>query len=279
MREESREFHVDPVDGRPFPVSYDGRRDSNTPLAVQFYTRERPVACHAGNLTLERLIMNRKSMSLAGLLASGILVSALQAQPPEPGERGPDRRGPRPGGPTFMMMNPLAAAIDADKNNEISAEELKNAANALETLDKNDDGKLTFDELRPSFSRDSDRPGFGPRRDRGPDADVADRPRGERRFEFRGRERDGRERGLRPERPDGFRPTPEAFVKRAMTFDADQDGKLSREELAKFAEQIVNRSRDARPGDRPGPRGNRDGDRPDRERPDRGERETRPEAE
>jgi hypothetical protein len=52
-------------------------------------------------------------------------------------------------------MFPIMAALDADGNGEISAEEIKAAPAALKKLDKNKDGKLTEAELRPTF------PGFG----------------------------------------------------------------------------------------------------------------------
>jgi hypothetical protein len=51
----------------------------------------------------------------------------------------------------MMRMFPVMAALDADGNGEISAEEIKGAVAALKKLDKNKDGKLTEDELRPSF--------------------------------------------------------------------------------------------------------------------------------
>lgn len=49
---------------------------------------------------------------------------------------------------------PLIAALDANKDGAIDAQEITNATAALKTLDKNGDGQLTRDELRPQ------RPGF-----------------------------------------------------------------------------------------------------------------------
>lgn len=49
------------------------------------------------------------------------------------------------------MAMPVHAALDTDKNGEISAEELAKATESLKTLDKNADGKLTEEELRPQF--------------------------------------------------------------------------------------------------------------------------------
>ena len=49
----------------------------------------------------------------------------------------------------FMRFHPALAALDADHDGAISASEIKCAAAALVTLDKNNDGKLTLDELLP----------------------------------------------------------------------------------------------------------------------------------
>lgn len=92
------------------------------------------------------------------------------AQPGFPGE--PGREGPRdgrpggPGGPGGMRMSPIAAALDTDKDGILSAEEIAAAPTTLKTLDKNGDGVLTPDELRPA--------GFGG--ERGPEGE---RPRRE----------------------------------------------------------------------------------------------------
>ncbi|MGH7969197.1 MAG: EF-hand domain-containing protein, partial [Limisphaerales bacterium] len=44
---------------------------------------------------------------------------------------------------------PLIAALDANHDGVIDADEIANAPAALKTLDKNGDGKLTMDELMP----------------------------------------------------------------------------------------------------------------------------------
>jgi hypothetical protein len=49
----------------------------------------------------------------------------------------------------FMRLNPVLAALDADHDGEISAEEIKNSPTALRTLDKNHDGSLIPDEVLP----------------------------------------------------------------------------------------------------------------------------------
>ncbi len=103
-----------------------------------------------------------------------------------PGFGGPG--GPGRGGPGgFMAMFPVMAALDADKDGELSAEEISNAPAALRKLDKNNDGKLDAAEMRPEFPRGGfgGRPGDGPPpggprrpamdqdRDRGPDNGVS----------------------------------------------------------------------------------------------------------
>ncbi|MCA9151151.1 MAG: hypothetical protein KDA92_17690, partial [Planctomycetales bacterium] len=92
-------------------------------------------------------------------------------------------------------------------NGEISSEEIDGAVAALKKLDKNTDGKLTFDELRPEMGEGGPR-GFG-----GPGG-----PGG-----FGG-----------PGGPDGgpgFGGAGAAMVERLMEFDKNGDGKLAKDEL------------------------------------------------
>lgn len=69
-------------------------------------------------------------------------------QRPEGQDRGPEGQG-RPGGPGQRPMPPLIAALDANRDGVVDADEIANAPAALKKLDKNGDGKLTMDELRP----------------------------------------------------------------------------------------------------------------------------------
>jgi Ca2+-binding EF-hand superfamily protein len=83
-------------------------------------------------------------------------VAAAQAAPPEPlgrgGRGGPD--GGRGGGPTgeinLIRMDPILAAVDTDGDGIISAEEIRDSADAIRKLDKDGDGKLTRAEVMPS---------------------------------------------------------------------------------------------------------------------------------
>lgn len=78
--------------------------------------------------------------------------------------RGARGDGERPGGPDGlrrMPPPPLVGALDANRDGVIDEAEIRHAPEALRKLDKNDDGKLTLDELRPG-------PGGGPRAGMGP---------------------------------------------------------------------------------------------------------------
>jgi len=199
--------------------------------------------------------MKNWTIALAGVIGLALLTVVMAAQPPGRGERpdrpgGPEGRGPGRGFRRPVM--PLMAALDADKDGELSAKEIANAAKALKKLDKNNDGKVDRAELRPQFRR-PDRPG-GPGEPGG------------------------------PRRPGG-----QGFVERMMGFDKNKDGKISKEEFPERMQRMFDRldankdgvvdkaeleeaaKRFGR-GDRP-PRGpGRGGDRPERpprpERPD-----------
>ena len=63
---------------------------------------------------------------------------------------------------------PVVAALDANHDGVIDADEIANAAAALKTLDKNSDGKLTQDELRPPRPPQDGGPQSGDRPPQGP---------------------------------------------------------------------------------------------------------------
>lgn len=222
--------------------------------------------------------MNKK-LTLILALSGTLAMTESQAQnrqqgrgfgPPRDGDRGGERggfgqerggeRGGFPGGgrgqrPSMMSFLPVLKALDADGNGEISSKEIENAAAALKTLDKNDDGKLTEDELRPQgppgggrggpggpggeggFRGRPDGEGFGPPRG-GFDREQGDRGDMDRRRGFGGPPREG-ESG--PEGRSG-RPDPADMVKRLMAFDKNGDGKLAKDELSSRMQSLIERA-------------------------------------
>ncbi|MGC4053174.1 MAG: EF-hand domain-containing protein [Paludibaculum sp.] len=105
----------------------------------------------------------------------------------------------------FMRMSPILAALDADHDGTISAAELKAAPAVLKGLDKNSDGQLTQEELRPAFGRGGpEGRGGGPGETQAPSADE--------------------------------------LVKTLMAFDKDGDGKLSKAELPERMQGLFERS-------------------------------------
>jgi hypothetical protein len=108
------------------------------------------------------------ALALLALGASALVASAQDNNFPPPGggqrgfggpggQGGPNGPGGQrgPGGPDGQggMMRPpggpLMIALDANHDGVIDADEIANASAALKMLDKNGDGKLTPDELRP----------------------------------------------------------------------------------------------------------------------------------
>jgi hypothetical protein len=113
----------------------------------------------------------------------------------------------REGGPPPHPPHPVMMALDADRDGELSADEISSAATALLTLDQNADGVLTRDELRPPPP-----------------------PRGEDLVEhIMSHDADGDGSVSADELPQQM----QRLMKRA---DADQDGLISESEAQQFAE-------------------------------------------
>ena len=145
-------------------------------------------------------ILIRWSAVTAHVLALMAVTTSLSlAQAPEGGRRPEGGRG------GFMRNIPVVAAIDADGDGTVSAEEIEGATKALKALDKNGDGKLSEDETRPSFGGG---PGGG-----GPGG-------------FGG----------------GFGGSPEAMVNRVMENDKNKDGKLTKDELPERMQGLFDRA-------------------------------------
>jgi len=74
-----------------------------------------------------------------------ITIEELRMPPPPKDGDGP--KSPPPDGK--RPVPPLIHALDADHDGTISAQEMENAPESLKALDKNSDGELSPDELRP----------------------------------------------------------------------------------------------------------------------------------
>ena len=224
----------------------------------------------------------KRWMWMLGILAAAGVATAIAQQPGGLGAGGPG--GGRP-------PSPIVEALDADHDGVISADELKNATEALSKLDKNKDSKLTDDEFRPQGGRPGqagsgggrpkgegprdrpeDRPSAGPgERDRGAGGPP---PGGGRGGEAQSRRPEGGGPGG-PGTPGGRGPggggqgapgrgpggqgggpavNPDRMLTHAMEFDADKDGKLSQDELKKFIADFIKLH--------PGPDGGAGGGRP-----------------
>jgi len=108
--------------------------------------------------------ITKTMLALLALSASALIVNAQDAGGP------PDGAPPRNTGPGGFNghrppPSPLFEALDANHDGIIDANEIANAPAALKKLDKNGDGKLTPDELRPQ------RPMRGPGPDGPPGSD------------------------------------------------------------------------------------------------------------
>lgn len=128
------------------------------------------------------------TLAVLALGASAFVASAQDNNfpPPGGGPNGPGGPGGfggpgGPGGPGGQggmrppQGGPLMAALDANHDGVIDADEIANASAALKALDKNGDGKLTQEELRPPGPPMNGGPNGGPG---GPNGGPNGRPPG-----------------------------------------------------------------------------------------------------
>ena len=178
-------------------------------------------------------------LAAATVLAAGLNCFA-QDRPNREGGEGREGREMRGEGRGNMLRQmPLMQALDTNHDGVISAAEIENAPAALKTLDKNKDGKLTEDELRPQGMGEGMRGGMPGRVD--PQQMVS---------RLMANDKNGDGKLSKDELPERM----QNLLDRA---DTDKDGALSKEELTAFLEKQQAANPQGRPGEGPGPR--RDG--------------------
>jgi hypothetical protein len=92
--------------------------------------------------------MKTRNLSLTAVFGLSAFLALAQDQGGQPpGAGGPPGPGAPGAGP--RRGSPVVAALDANSDGEIDAAEIANASAALKKLDKNNDGKLSGDEIRP----------------------------------------------------------------------------------------------------------------------------------
>lgn len=155
--------------------------------------------------------MKTKWKPVVAVLFAGVNCLTAQNAAPEGAPGSTESGGGSRQGRGLRPVPPLIAALDANRDGRISAEEIANAAAALKTLDENGDGSLTLEELRPP------RP---PRRGEGRDAAADDQQ----------------------QQPMG--PPPGKLPPVIAALDADQDGEISAAEIEKSPEALRGLDRD-----------------------------------
>ena len=161
---------------------------------------------------------------LVFLVSWGLVVGDSVAQLPQRTQDG--RSAGR--NPEFLLRSlPVLIALDSNADGVISELEIENASRALKTIDKNKDGQLTSDELRPDFSS----------RKRG--LTEADR-RGGLRNSVKGGAKERASENA--EVGDAASERKAEMLKRLMQMDEDGDGKLSNKEIPERLQGFLERA-------------------------------------
>ncbi len=170
--------------------------------------------------------MKRVSFAACSVFAICLLAPISFAQQP-----------PGPPGAGMMRMLPVMAALDADQNGEISSDEIAKATQALKALDKNSDGKLTIEEIRPKMDgmmhggRRPDGGGFGFGSSEAANGVPSSASPSDKIDKIMDLDRNGDGRIAKEE-------LPESAQRMLGKADADSDGYLTRDEIEKVADTL-----------------------------------------
>lgn len=203
------------------------------------------------NILNKGLAMLWRGGLLFGLIVTGASIAIAQDSPakdpagqdpsgrPERRERPnrPGLQGQNPANPemmargmAMMMRNlPVIKALDTDEDGQLSASEIENASKSLLKLDKNGDGAISPEEMRPEPGQMPMFAGPG-----GPGGPGAGGPPGGaagmmRMLEARDKDKDGKLTGDE---------IPEQMLPRLNMIDANGDGSIDKSELEKMAARM-----------------------------------------
>ena len=193
-----------------------------------------------------------KNSNFFSVMLAAVILSTAAFAADEPAKKGPGGKnlaarqqgaGRSEMAGKMAQRMPLVMALDADKDGTISAAELENASKALAKLDKDGDGALSSEELRPDFAGMA---GEGKPREGRPGANG---PPGKemmaRMFEQRDADNDGKLSGDE---------IPERMQQNLARIDENSDGVIDKSELGKAMARMGDRAGKSR-----GAKGDKDG--------------------
>ena len=187
------------------------------------------------------------TMLLALFVLSASTFAGDEPKTKGPGGKNPGQRQHGAGRPEMAGMlaqrMPMMIALDADKDGSISSDELENASKALATLDKDGNGVLSPEEIRPAFSgvAREGMPKGGPGGGEGPPS----KEMMTRMFEHRDTDKDGMLSGDE---------IPERMQQNLAKIDENGDGAIDKSEMEKAMAKMGHRAGQSR-----GAKGDKDG--------------------
>ena len=138
----------------------------------------------------------------------------------------------------MMKFMPVMTALDTDQDGTLSESEIANASKSLLKLDKNGDGVLSQEELKPDPSSFPGMAGGGIGMGGNPEGGPPNGAMMKRMFETRDANRDGKLSGDE---------IPEMLKNRLSAIDKDGDGAIQKSELERAATMLGDRA-NQRPG-------------------------------